>query len=33
MEPYMQWNADGRRRIEVRTPCVRNTHSESTQAA
>ena len=33
MEPYIQRNADGRCRIEVRTPCVHNKHSGSIQAA
>ena len=33
MEPNLQWNTDGRRRIVVRTPYVRNRRDGSVQAA
>ena len=33
MEPNIQWNADGRRRIVVPTMYVRNRRDESVQAA
>ena len=33
MEPYLKRDADGRCRIVIRTPCVRNRRSGSAQAA